>query len=405
MSEWLETTFDSLVDFYDSQRIPLSSTERAEFKGEYRYYGAQGVIDYVKDFIFDGDFVLVAEDGENLRSRKEPIAFEISGKFWVNNHAHILKAKQNVSTNKFIQSLLNSIPIDAYVTGAAQPKLSQYSLKSIKVNVPDFETQQKIAAILSAYDDLIENNLKQIKLLEEMAQITYEEWFVRFKFPNHENTPVDEVTGLPLGWRELDLENIITVKHGFAFKGEDFEEIETSKVLLTPGNFKIGGGIKLAKLKYYSESAIFPKEYILKKHDLLVTMTDLSMTGDTLGYPLLVPSSKNKMYLHNQRLGKIEPTENFFPVYFLYHLFRDSRYQKFVVGSASGVAVKHTSPNRILKFKAPFPQFEIGGLISEFDKFVKPIFEEIDNLLTQNQLLKEARDILLPRLMTGKIAV
>ena len=128
---WHEGTLGEVIDFYDHKRIPLSSSQRESFQGKYRYYGAQGVIDYVKDFLFNGSYLLVAEDGENLRSRKQPIAFEINGKFWVNNHAHIIKAKPGVSNDKFIQSLLNTISIEAYITGAAQPKLSQANMKAI----------------------------------------------------------------------------------------------------------------------------------------------------------------------------------------------------------------------------------------------------------------------------------
>ncbi|MEB4591840.1 restriction endonuclease subunit S, partial [Candidatus Thiothrix sp. Deng01] len=242
-------------------------------------------------------------------------------------------------------------------------------------------------------------------LLEEMAQITYEEWFVRMKFPGHETVKIDYKTGLPENWREQSLGDFITIKHGFAYKGEYFTDSESNRVLLTPGNFKIGGGLKLDKLKYYDNDAESPTDYELCKHDLLVTMTDLSKMADTLGYPLLVPGSSDKVFLHNQRLGKILSLPNKpFPKYFYYMLFKEERYRGFVVGSASGATVKHTSPSKILSFKIHCPALD-GELVLQFNKQLEPIFEIIDHLQQQNALLREARDILLPRLMTGMIDV
>ena len=134
-------------------------------------------------------------------------------------------------------------------------------------------------------------------------------------------------------------------------------------------------------------------------------MTDLSKMADTLGYPLLVPSSNSTIYLHNQRLGKVLPNKGYiFPKYFYYMLFKDERYRGFVVGSASGATVKHTSPSKILSYKPKLPPLD-SSLIQQFDNKVKHLFELIDSLLQQNQHLKEARDILLPRLMTGIIDV
>lgn len=291
-------------------------------------------------------------------------------------------------------------------TASGRHHVSKSSFCAIKVSVPKSKIiQQKIAQILTDYDNLIENNLKRIKLLEEMAQVTFEQWFVRMKFPGHETTSMDAKTGLAEGWGSWCLDKLMTIKHGYAYKGEYFRDEETNRVLLTPGNFKIGGGLKLDKIKYYDEMAESPEGYILDKHDLLVTMTDLSKMADTLGYPLLVPASKSRIYLHNQRLGKVLPvTGIYFPKRFYYMLFQDERYRAFVVGSSSGATVKHTSPTKILAFKPILPPVD-SDLVVKFDDLLKPMFELIDLLLQENDLLLEARDILLPRLMTGLIGV
>ena len=176
---WKKTQLGDVIEIHDSRRIPLSGAQRSQRQGKYPYYGAQSIIDYIDDYIFDGKFLLIAEDGENLRSRKEPIASFACGKFWVNNHAHIVTAKPELADDYFIKACLNSANLAAYVTGAAQPKLSQGNLKQIEINLPSLPTQRKIAGILSAYDDLIENNLRRIKILEQMAQSLYREWFVQ----------------------------------------------------------------------------------------------------------------------------------------------------------------------------------------------------------------------------------
>lgn len=144
-------TLDKISKNKDSQRKPVTSSKRES--GNIPYYGASGIVDYVKDFIFDGDYLLVSEDGANLLARSTPIAFSIHGKTWVNNHAHILEF-DNYYTRKYVEFYLNSIDLSAYVTGGAQPKLNQKNLNSIKIPLPPFEVQQRIVSILDRFDKL-----------------------------------------------------------------------------------------------------------------------------------------------------------------------------------------------------------------------------------------------------------
>ncbi len=173
-------------------------------------------------------------------------------------------------------------------------------------------------------------------------------------------------------WDLLKLENLITVKHGFAFKGKNIGTSETDKIVLTPGNFKVGGGFKGDKFKYY-DSNEFPESYILKENDLLITMTDLSKKGDTLGFPAKIPSTNNNdKYLHNQRLGLVSITSKNLDAEYLYWLLRTNKYQKFIVNSATGSTVKHTSPSRILEYEFICPstikeQQKIAHILSNLD--------------------------------------
>ncbi|OGR08369.1 MAG: hypothetical protein A2511_13960 [Deltaproteobacteria bacterium RIFOXYD12_FULL_50_9] len=142
---WQTKTLDQIAENLDSKRIPITKSDRKS--GEYPYYGASGIVDFVADYIFDGDTLLISEDGANLLARSTPIAFPASGKYWVNNHAHILKFT-NMTNQRFVELFLESIPLDEYITGAAQPKLNQKALNSIPIPYPPLSEQQRIVTIL-----------------------------------------------------------------------------------------------------------------------------------------------------------------------------------------------------------------------------------------------------------------
>ena len=137
---------------HDSKRKPV--TKSARQTGKYPYYGASGIVDYVSEYIFDGDYLLISEDGANLLARKTPIAFPVSGKTWINNHAHVLKF-DNLVTQKYIEFYLNSISLIDYITGAAQPKLNKGNLNKIKIPFPPLSKQKEIVAILDKFDALV----------------------------------------------------------------------------------------------------------------------------------------------------------------------------------------------------------------------------------------------------------
>lgn len=137
---WRLVTLDQISENLDSKRVPITKSDREG--GQYPYYGASGIVDYVKDFIFDGDTLLVSEDGANLLARSTPIAFSVSGKYWVNNHAHILKF-EDMATQRYVEYYLESIKLDNFITGAAQPKLNQKALNSIPIPIPQSVKERK----------------------------------------------------------------------------------------------------------------------------------------------------------------------------------------------------------------------------------------------------------------------
>jgi len=157
----------------------------------------------------------------------------------------------------------------------------------------------------------------------------------------------------------VKLGDVCEIKHGYAFKGKFFSDEPTNYLLLTPGNFAIGGGFQ-EKPKYYSGEIL--ENYVLNKEDLIVTMTDLSKQGDTLGYSALVPLD-NK-YLHNQRIGLVSITDSCVLKDYIYWLMRTRDYQKYIVNHASGSTVKHTSPKSILSYEFDLPDLETQRTIA-----------------------------------------
>lgn len=296
--------------------------------------------------------------------------------------------RKTIATNLIFGSTVDRIPLTNF------PKF--------EVSLPPLSTQRKIAGILSAYDDLIENNTRRIEILEEMARSLFREWFVKFRFPGHEQVKmVDSDLGLiPEGWEVISLGQILDIKHGYAFKGEYFSKEPTSDILLTPGNFKFGGGFKDDKFKYYK--GLVSDEFVLSTSDLLVTMTDLSKEGDTLGYPAFVPPSKELRFLHNQRLGKIILHNPQLGLNHLYHIFCSDSYRHHVLASATGATVKHTAPDRIKSFSIALPSQEISN---KFETITSSFSRKIILLNQKKQNLRQTRDLLLPKLISGEIDV
>ena len=144
---WEEKTLPDISENLDSKRKPVTKGKRES--GIYPYYGASGIVDYVSDYIFDEDILLISEDGANLVARSTPIAFSVSGKVWVNNHAHILRFK-NIYTQYFVEYYFASIKIDEYVTGAAQPKFSQKNMNKLPIWIPSIAEQQSIVETLDS---------------------------------------------------------------------------------------------------------------------------------------------------------------------------------------------------------------------------------------------------------------
>jgi len=167
--EWEVVRLGEIVEIYDNKRIPLSEEERANRKGIYPYCGANGIIDHIDDYIFEGEYLLLAEDG-GFFGRFENSAYLMSGKFWVNNHAHVLKAREGVSVNGFILAWLIFDDLSRYISGTTRQKLNQSVMRNILIPLPPISEQKRIAEILSQIDQAIEKEEKYKEKLERLKK-------------------------------------------------------------------------------------------------------------------------------------------------------------------------------------------------------------------------------------------
>ncbi len=342
------------------------------------------------DYLEKGDIVFVRSNGNKelvgrcmIIDRDIPVTY--SG-FCIKLHLKDKKRFDPVFFNYLFKTRQFKKSMTGTAVGANIQNLSQSRLGSCEVSVPDIETQKRIAIILSRYDSLIENHQKQIKLLEEAAQRLYKEWFVDFRFPGHENTKI--IDGVPEGWEKKKVNSIIELQSGFAFKSSTFDDNGAYKIV-TIKNVKDGAfdGDNVSRIVAIPEK--MPKHCVLADGDIL-----LSLTGN-VGRVCIV---NGKNYLLNQRVAKLATDYKAFT----YCLFRSRDMFIEVNNLANGAAQQNVSPIRIGEMKILLPNSE---LLQEFESIVFKSIARIISLQSQLRLLTEARDRLLPKLMSGDIEI
>ena len=277
----------------------------------------------------------------------------------------------------------------ALFTGATIKHLPREKLALLEVAVPPLPVQKSIGSLLSAYDDLIENNRRRMALLEESARLLYQEWFVRLRFPGHEHTTNNN--GVPHGWEKKTLAELVEVQSGFAFKSGTYE---TSGLygIVTIKNVQDGDFLPSCDAFLDKPPENMSKDCHLRTGDIL-----LSLTGN-IGRCCFVVGEN---YLLNQRVAKLLPTLRC-PRAFVYTEFRSERMRKQLEAISHGVAQQNLSPVKMLNLAFIIPSV---GLLCRFSEIVEPMLDQLLVLKEQNQKLRAARDLLLPRLMNGEVIV
>lgn len=400
-----KNTVGNVTENYDRKRVPLSRKERKSIAKVYPYYGAQGVIDHVDDYLFDGEYLLVAEDGENLKSQSNNICNIVEGKFWVNNHAHILKGKADNNT-QYLYYLLNLVNYRNYVTGSAQPKLTKDNLNSIQIFIHYPVQQKKIAKVLSTLDKKIELNNRINTELESMAKTLYDYWFVQFDFPNPSTNsgqfgkPYKSSGGkmvfnevlkreIPEGWESgiasdlFEFNPTTTLKKGKSSSYIDMNALPTDGFMTKDiQTKKFSGGVKF------------------KNGDLVVARITPCLENGKTGLVTLLKNdeigfgSTEFIVLR----GKSESLSSFAS-----YLSRSEHFRKYAIANMTGTSGRKRVDAKALDvFSLPIPDVK---LLEKFEKIVGSFFKIETNNTKENQQLTQLRDWLLPMLMNGQVTV
>lgn len=409
MSEWKEMSLGSICLIKGGKRLPKGH-ELIQEKTNHPYLRARdignGVINfdsptylkeetfkYIRNYIVKEGDVVITIVGANIGD----VAY-ITEEFNLANlteNAVKLVAKRDLLEPKFLKySLLpNSMKeyFQVIASGAAQGKLGLYKIKDVIINLPPLPIQKRIASILSAYDDLIENNLKRIKLLEEIAQRTYEEWFVKFRI-NGKQLPIDKKTGLPEGWEKIQVKDYVSeISKGpslnYDFDGTKYPVINQSCIR--------NGEIELEKVLFAQELNANKENCYLKINDILIN----SMGQGTLGRVSKNVSINEKFIIHNC-ITFLRAKETLSQYQLFYFISSQQSYFEGVAQGSTGQTTLKVSLIEELEISLPDK-----NIIKEFNKIVDPIWKQMGLLKNQNQHLKTSRDILLPKLMSGKIEV
>ena len=277
--------------------------------------------------------------------------------------------------------------------GAAnQANISPTDIKNLAIPFPNINIQRKISSVLRAYDDLIENNQKQIKLLEEAAQRLYKEWFVDFRFPGHENTKITD--GIPEGWEYKPIFDVFDFVRGRSYTSNELSD-STGVLMVNLKNIRAFGGYnRNAEKRFVGQ---FKDNQILSAGDVIMGVTDMTQERRLVGHVALVPNMGETM-IFSMDLIKLIPkrTDNLF----LYSAMIFGGVSKRISPLANGVNVLHLKPEAIMGVKMLIPNDKV---VCQYHSQMAPVFSEIETLQKQCDIAAEARDRLLSKLMNGEI--
>jgi type I restriction enzyme S subunit len=339
---------ENCCEILDSMRIPITTENRE--KGPYPYYGANGIQDYVADYIFNDELVLLAEDGGNFGSKDKPIAYRVSGKCWVNNHAHVLKPKSGLNVDYLCYSLM-FYKTDGMVNGATRQKLTQAAMRKMKIPFIPMDEQLNVVNKLNKITKIKEQREKELKLLDDIIRARFVEMFG------------DPETN-PNGWNECALSEKLNVVGGYAFKSDGFSE-ESGIPVLRIGNIN-AGLFRPVNLVYWQEDENLDR-YAMHPGDLVMSLTG-TVGKDDYGNVCILGDDYDMYYL-NQRNAKLEIIEGI-DKFYLSQLLKFEQIKKKLTGISRGVRQANISNKDILNLVVPVPPMKLQ---SQFADFIKQV--------------------------------
>lgn len=368
---WKAKPLGSCIEVFDSCRRPVTKKDRV--LGPYPYYGASGIVDYVDSYIFEGLHVLVAEDGENLRSRKLPIAYLADGRFWVNNHAHVLRANDENDT-RFLSYMIESLDLSGFITGSTQPKLSQAALLSIPLRLPKLAEQRRIAGVLGALDDKIDLLNHQRTLCRKLG-LAYTERLTR------------DSANVPLEYYTRSISRGVTPKY---YKNEE----ETPIHVLNQRCVR-DGWVSLNSARLMLPRRREKKAAMAEFGDLLVNSTGQGTLGRVGRWSHQAPIYADS----HMTIVKADP-QRIYPILLPYLVFPlQSEIEQMAEGSTGQTEL---SPSNLGSLKVPFIRFEEQGTVAAQ---LLALEEMAHHCSIETRILTELRDTLLPELMSGRMRV
>ncbi len=364
------------VTIHNRLRAPLNSRQRSGMQGVFPYYGATGQMDAIDQYRFDGFYILVAEDGTVYGPNGIcPMIQRVRGKFWVSNHAHVLKGDDEVDT-KYLALALESADVRANITGAVQLKLSKDNLFKIKINWPPRNEREAILRSIDPIDEKIELNRQMNETLEQMGQALFRHHFI-------DNPEADK-------WEDGVISDLVNIYSGYAFKRTEFDA-NGKYGLVTIKNVQDGSFTQECSDHLSNVPEKMPEYAHLQTGDVL-----LSLTGN-VGRVCVV---NGKNLLLNQRVAKLEDKNGGHS--FVYFMFRQVNFKDKLVSMSRGTAQLNLSPVETKNIKIKIPSIEA---IAAYHAKAELLFENIVENNQQTQTLTTLRDTLLPRLISGEVEV
>ena len=361
-SEWKKVKLGDICDILDSRRIPISEEKR--IKGKYPYYGANGIQGYINDYIFDEELVLLAEDGGNFGSKIKPIAYKINGKTWVNNHAHVLKAKNEIISTDFLLYSLMFYDVTKLITGTTRKKLTRTGMGKITLFIPNLDMQEKITNYLQEIEKFISLRKNQLNYLKELVKSLFTRMF-------------GDIRTNSFNWKQVKLQDvcssIVRGPFGSSLKKEFF----------------VKNGYKVYEQKNaINQSADLGKYYIDEKkfkelQRFECKMGDIIMScSGTVGKLFQLPEN-SKRGIINQALCKFSLNNKIKSTYFL-------KYLEKVIGNMelNGSGIKNiSSVSYIKKVDINLPPMELQNKFAERIGKIEKLKFEIEKSIEETQKL------------------
>lgn len=362
--DWELRKLGEVTESFDGKRVPIDSGLRVS--GEYPYYGATGIIDYVDDYIFDGEYVLLAEDGANIIMRNYPIAYLTQGKFWLNNHAHIMRMIDG--SNYFLVQMLEKIGYMKYNTGTAQPKLNSKIVKNIEFKLPHIEEQQKIGAFFKQIDDTITLHQRELEILKNTKKA-----FLQKMFPKDgEKVPEVRFPGFTDDWelRKLGEISDVTKLAGFEFT-KYVSYSDSGEIIALRGLNVKNGGLVLDEVKYIdgSDFSKLSRSKLFRK-DILFTYVG------TVG-ELAVVLEDDKYYLA-PNVARIRMNKGANPLFVSQQMNDKSFYNRIILPLIATSSQPALSMENVRKFTLMLPGEKEQSMIADF-------FTRLDQTITLHQ--------------------